>query len=281
MKYLLTLLSIGLFLVFYESRKNEDVLIAHADQRSLPTSATQSRVKESAVIFEETFEGDTPLANAHSIEIGADHSLTFVREPVYTGTKAARFELRASDPFVKKGKRAEVTLIKGINLPGREMWYAFAAYFPAEDFAYDQTQEIISQWYQHGTPATALRIDEDRFMLHTGNLPETRKKLDLGAVTKDSWHQFVFHFIHSYEEDGLIEVWHNGTKIITQTGGNIYNNGIMPKWKVGIYKSSFKHHTSDVNHRVVFYDDIRVGNAQANYQLMVEGGAAAPSGRHE
>ncbi|MBW3546228.1 MAG: polysaccharide lyase [Bacteroidetes bacterium] len=258
-------------------RQAAETLPAQVESYLLSDEYQLAKAAAYPIIYEETFEGDKPLATAHSIEIGADHSLTFVTDPVFKGAHAARFELRETDPFVKTGKRAEVTLIKGYNLPGNEMWYSFAAYFPAEGFAYDRKQEIISQWYQKGTPATALRVEDDQFMLHTGNLPDTRKKLDLGKVTKDSWHQFVFHIIHSYEADGLIEVWHNGSKVLSHTGGNMYNNGIMPKWKVGIYKSSFKHHTSDVDHRVVFFDDIRVGSELASYELMVEGAATTPS----
>jgi hypothetical protein len=176
--------------------------------------------------------------------------------------------IRKDEPLVKGGKRSEVTIIKGENLPGRDMWYSFAAYFPSEGFAYDETQEMISQWYQNGSPATGFRINRDRFYLETGNTPDGRKKIDLAQVTKDTWHEFVFHFVHSHGTDGLIEVWHNGTKILTHKGGNMYNVDIMPKWKVGLYKSSFKYNTSLVDKRVAYYDNIRVGNANATLSDM-------------
>lgn len=221
------------------------------------------------ILYEETFEGSHPFATAYNVEVGADHSLNIVDAPVHTGKRAARFELRIIDPIVKTGKRAEVTIIKGHQLPDIEMWYSFAVYFPSEGFAYDHKQEAINQWYQQGTPATALRVEDDRLMVHTGNSPEARKKLDLGPVVKDTWYEFVFHFIHSSGDDGLIEVWQNGTKVLTHRGGNMYNIGIMPKWKVGIYKSSFKYKDSSVERRILYFDNIKVGNQHAVLDDMI------------
>ena len=229
-------------------------------------AANTSSVK---VIYEETFEGPDPFSEAYNIEIGEwNYALQYVTKPVFEGNKAACFTIKETQPLVKNGKRAEVTIIKGENLPGRDMWYSFAAYFPSDGFAYDETQEMINQWYQDGSPATGLRINRDRFYLLTGNEMDSRKKLDLGQVTKDTWHEFVFHFIHSYGTDGLIEVWHNGTKILTHKGGNMYNVDIMPKWKIGLYKSSFKYGTSLVDKRVAYFDNIRVGNEKASLKDM-------------
>ena len=92
-------------------------------------------------------------------------------------------------------------------------------------------------------------------------IPASRKRIDLGLVTKDTWHQFVIHFIHSYEADGLIEIWHNGNKILTHPGGNMYNNVAMPKWKLGIYKWKWNgSDTTDTRERILYFDNIRVGN---------------------
>ena len=166
------------------------------------------------------------------------------------------------------------------------MWYSFAAYFPADEFVKDTEREIISQWYQRAdkhlgekssSPATALRIKNDRFVLDTGFNADlvsdgvqegSKKKLDLGEVTKNTWHEFVFHFVHSYEEDGLIEVWHNGEKVITHRGGNMYNNAVLPKWKIGLYKAAFKSGASTLPNRVVYFDNIKVGNERASYEEM-------------
>ncbi|GAA4305160.1 hypothetical protein GCM10023183_19090 [Nibribacter koreensis] len=246
------------------------------------------------LLFEETFEQGAPFASAHGKEVGDwDYALQYVSSPVFKGTKACRFEIRQEQALVKDGKRAEVTVVGPVT--SKERWYSFAVYFPAEGFAKDTAREIISQWYQRAdkhlgeksaSPATALRINKDRFILDTGfnaNLvsngitPESKKRIDLGEVTKDTWHEFVFHFVHSFHEDGLIEVWHNGTKILTHNAGNMYNNAVMPKWKIGLYKAAFKSGTSAVAKRVVYFDNIRVGNEQATYQEMAPSSETVPA----
>ncbi len=217
------------------------------------------------LLFEEDFEGEQPFAKAHSMETGTNHALTYVNNPVCSGARAARFEIRVDDPLVKGSQRSEVTIIKG--LPDKDMWYSFNVYFPADGFAPDVEQEVISQWYQSGSPATALRVKRDRFYLQTGNTMETREKIDLGPVAKDVWHEFVFHIRHSFSEDGIVEIWHNGSKVLTHEGGNMYDT-ILPKWKLGVYKASFKRGTSKVKQRIVYYDNIRVGGPEASLSDM-------------
>jgi hypothetical protein len=236
------------------------------------STSSASNALSSSVIYEETFEGSNPFSTAHSLEYAADHSITYVNNPVFQGSKAVRFEERESDPIVKTGKRAEACIIKGENLPGKNMWYSYAVYFPA-DYAKDSEPEIINQWFQDRSPATALRTEADRIYLHTGNEsePDNRVKIDLGAIDKGAWNTLVFHFVHSYGSDGLIEVWRNGVKVATRNGGNMYNVDIMPKFKVGIYKSAYKYGTSAVDKRVVYFDNIKVGNGTATLAEMNPG----------
>ena len=59
----------------------------------------------------------------------------------------------------------------------------------------------------------------------------------------------------------------NGNKIITHKGGNMYDD-VLPKWKIGLYKTAFEKETSDVDRRIIFFDNIRVGNEKATYNQM-------------
>ena len=227
----------------------DDMIPSKDHEHSLPN------LNLTNLVFNETFEGEKSFSGAHRIETGYwDYALQYVTNPVHNGNKSARFEIREDQPLVKNGKRAEVTIIKG--LPGNNMWYSFAIYFPSEGFSKDSKREAINQWYQEGSPATSLRVSKDRIFLETGSEKENRKKIDICFVTKNTWHEFVFHFIHSYGSDGLIEVWNNGKQVIEHQGGNMYDN-VLPKWKIGIYKASFKYGTSDVKKRVLFVDNIK------------------------
>lgn len=259
----LTVALLALIVLFYKDLLTNQLT-------SYKTSYSKStRLKSQNLLFYETFEGRKPFSNAHNIETGNwDYALQYVSYPVYSGNKSARFEIRENQPLVKNGKRAEVTIIKG--LPSRDMWYSFAVYFPSDGFAKDSQRDVINQWYQRGTPATSLRIRHDRIYLETGSTKENRQQFDICFVAKDVWHEFVLHFYHSHESDGLVEVWHDGEKKITHHGGNMYKN-ILPKWKIGIYKASFKYGTSDVTKRILFFDNIKVGSELNSYSDMLPG----------
>jgi hypothetical protein len=240
---------------------------AEGSDPATPGTYSVERPQRESLIFEETFESANPFSRAHKVQVGPwSHALQYVNKPVYKGNKAARFELRDSDPLVSRGTRAEAYIVRGTS--ENNLWYSFSAYFPKDGYAYDSENEVINQWQQSGSPATSLRIAKDRFYLQTGNTETKRRKIDLGPVIKDRWHEFVFHIIHSYGSDGLIEIWHNGEKILTHTGGNIYDSEKLPNWKIGIYKAKWNKGTTDTDRRVVYYDNIRVGNERASFAEM-------------
>jgi hypothetical protein len=103
--------------------------------------------------------------------------------------------------------------------------------------------------------------------------PITKQVYDLGSIAKDKWNTFVFHIKHSSKTDGLIELWLNGQKVVSRTGINMYelSSGTYysPKWKLGVYKSEWNGtNTSLTNKRVLFYDDVRLGNENATLAEM-------------
>lgn len=235
---------------------------------SLSTATTQVTTITN-LIYQETMEGLTPFSTAHDWDVGSwDYALQFVKSPIYKGIKTARFEIREDQPLVAGGKRSEITIIKGpLENFTKNSWYSFAVYFPSNGYEYDDEREIINQWYQNGSPATSLRTRRDRILLESGNTKDNRKQFDIGAIAKNKWHTFVFHFIHSYGTDGLIEVWFNGTKKLTLKGGNMYDD-ILPKWKIGVYKSAFKYGLSGVTRRVIYFDNVKVGDDKSTYETM-------------
>lgn len=221
--------------------------------------------------------------------MSTSYAFSVVSYPAYKGTKSGRFELRDGDPLVQNGTRAEVSIVDGARGEiEKEAWYSFAVYFPDTDFERDSEPEIISQWHQHPdehlgeksqSPATFFQIKDDRFIFDTGFNSKrvsngvdksSRQKVDLGHVTKNTWHQWVFHFVHSYGADGMIEVWHNNRKVFRSKGGNMYNNDGLPYWKLGVYKWRWNDSlSSDTNKRVLYFDNVRVGSSNASYEQMI------------
>ncbi|MGV3502235.1 MAG: polysaccharide lyase [Adhaeribacter sp.] len=261
-----------------EEKEIDEVLVAGPEQADYLAGTN--------LVFAETFESPVAWYTAQGTDFSGDSAFAVVGSPVFKGDRAARFALSDTSSMVSQGTRAEVTIVK--EAVQKEMWYSFAAFFPSSGYAYDSEKEIISQWHQASdthlgeksqSPASQLVVSKDRFTFDTGFndaavskgvLVESRQKIDLGPVVKDTWHSFVFHFVHSYQSDGLVEVWHNGVKILSHSGGNMYNNAVMPKWKLGIYKWKWNGDgTTDTHKRVLYFDNIKVGNAQASLAEMM------------
>ncbi|RYZ55214.1 MAG: hypothetical protein EOP49_03375, partial [Sphingobacteriales bacterium] len=108
-----------------------------------------------------------------------------------------------------------------------------------------------------------------------------KERFDIGTIIKNKWRTYVLHVIHSHGSDGLIEVWEDGKKVITRTGANSYdfNSFDKPKWKLGLYKWDWNGDgTTDTKKRVIFFDNVRLGNEKATYANMVSSGTPSDPG---
>jgi hypothetical protein len=214
-------------------------------------------------------------------EIATSYGVTFVKMDDASGNFAARFELQKADPLVAGGKRAELVAKPETN-PNR--WYGMSIYLPA-DYEDDAYPEVLAQW--HGMPDIDLGEDWTKapLTLQTQNGQYTMaiqwaanpvndyksidgsKQIDLGPVAKNEWTHFVFHINYSYQSDGVLEIWRNGVKIATYNGPNSYNDKSYPYFKFGIYKPVWedKSITTGLIKRVVYIDNVRIGNESATY----------------
>jgi len=223
------------------------------------------------LLYEETFEDPTHFDFVWK-QFPAIHSFQISSNPVFRGKHSGRFELRHGDKIATKtGVRSEVLFPEQRH---RERWYSFAVFFPVGGFEKDNDTEIFTQWHQEqmGSPSASFNIKNDRLVFIVGSVPNVgsgkKENIDLGEVPKDSWQEFVFHFIHSDKSDGLIEIWKNGEKILTKPGGNIYP-GILPKWKIGIYKWTWEKTKTNVDKRFLYFDNVRMGNEKSSLEDLI------------
>ena len=81
----------------------------------------------------------------------------------------------------------------------------------------------------------------------------------------------MFHVKWSHKSDGLLEVWKDGKLVVRKTGPNTYNDKRGPFLKMGIYKPQWKSkpELSKVTKRVIYFDEVRVGDASASYEDVV------------
>ncbi|ERM81642.1 hypothetical protein P872_20010 [Rhodonellum psychrophilum GCM71 = DSM 17998] len=278
---IIILLSLGIFSC---EMQEIDSPIAEANEMeflatSISDSETDPNLRVAAnLIFEETFEGNNPLSFTWK-QLASSHSFGTPTNPKFQGAKSGKFELRYGDKVqINSGVRAEV-LFPAQN--HRERWYSFAVNFPSDGFQMDTDTEIISQWHQEGmgSPSASLNVKNDRLILIVGNVQtgsSNKDNIDLGQVPKNSWNEFVFHYIHSNGSDGLIEVWQNGKKIVTRRGGNIYK-GDLPKWKIGLYKWTWANRKTNVSKRIIYFDNVRMGNQNASFNDMTSSGTTQSS----
>jgi hypothetical protein len=227
------------------------------------------------ILYRVDFEKN-PFPSFLNTQIATSYAIQVVKKPVYEGKQAARFELRDSDPENKNGTRAEISFPRPVNKYSLERWYAFAVFFPGEDFDFDNSDEVITQWHQGGkvSPSLCIRTKANRIRLLIKPTIDRKEWIDLGAIEKNVWRYYVIHVKHSPENDGLVEIWRDGVLLVNRTGANMYDlsNGIfhMPNWKLGIYKSAWNGTSVTGAHkRVLYFDSIKMGNEHASLSDMI------------
>lgn len=219
------------------------------------------------MVYEETFEASDPFYCYAFKQFPESHSFSRSTNPVFRGENSGKFDLRYGDRMATtSGIRSEVLFSRPSN---QDAWYSLAVNFPSEYWQTDRDQEIFTQWHSTGDPTLSFRIIDGRLVFRVGNSSNNWSHYDFGLLPKSQWIDFVFHIVHSKNSDGLVEIWRNGNKILTHNGPNRYSNEtVLPRWKVGIYKWTWEKRATNVNRRVIYFDNIRIGNENSNLTEM-------------
>ena len=268
-----------------------------------------SNAQPASVRFQETFEysryfplSGTAINKVHGIENAVpndtangglyDSTLIRVGGPfaAFRGSRYVHFQLKKGWPLVGSAQRyrSEVVIFKPDEDPQfadlmPNVWYSFAILFPAVGMESDFTsRDIINQWFEDANSDNTIKVDGGKVYFEaTPNTGSTTKlRFDLFGQTitapqsnnvsamvpipRGEWHEFVFHIIHS-TTNGLVDIWRDGQWIHHITGKTMHL--MYPKWKIGIYKSNFD--LSVYDSRVLYFDNIRVGDSTATLQDMM------------
>ena len=86
---------------------------------------------------------------------------------------------------------------------------------------------------------------------------------DIGPVISDQWFDFVIHIKWTTDTTGLLQVWMNGSMVINKPA--VKTATITSYFKLGISKYGWGTQTSAVTQRVLYFDEVRQGNAIATY----------------
>jgi hypothetical protein len=243
---------------------------------------------KSALQFAGNFEGGSPWSGWDITQVGAaSWNLQNVSSPQRECAKAARIELRRTDPIIAGNNRAQIQVQQtgfgngGVSVPsgetisggmGDERWIGFSVYIPSDwVFETGYAPEVIWETLDGvRSPPLALEVNGTNWMIHntTGhgsqNDPSWVSRYDYSPVQRGAWTDWVVHVKWSGGSTGVLQVWKNGSMIVnrsnTWTTYTDTGNYTKPLW--GIYKWSWNASTSGgnsiVSSRTLYIDNVRV-----------------------
>lgn len=195
-------------------------------------------------------------------------SISLVTEPVRAGKYAAKTLLRASDPEVNSGQRAEFSDGKKTTRVEMEKdyWYGLSIYVPEEFVAPKESNAVLFQWHtQVGgpSPVLAIRVRDGEWLITT-NATEKKRTLAKIPLVKGRWTDWVVHARWSAEKKGFWTVWKDGIEVVKET--NIitqYPEALGPYAKFGQY-----HSVGEVPQNVVYFDEYRVAGPEGSFEVV-------------
>ena len=169
-----------------------------------------------------------------------------------------------------------------------ERWYGYSIYMPADQMADDDEPIVFCQWHgvpdpgeQHTVPPLAFYLEannqvkvyyraSDVAITKYQQAPTSQKITHIGSAIYDRWVDYVVHVKWAATGNtGILEIWQDGKQIVDEQNVNIgYQELAKPYWKIGIYAWTGK---SKYAERVLYYDEVRIGNATATYEMVKPG----------
>ena len=168
-----------------------------------------------------------------------------IRRATDASTDVTRFELRPGDQWDEdrdsgeNKERSELDGYKQTFAHGSDVWGAYAFFIePGAEYRSDWT--AINQ--MHGTKLRAFHVHfkQGRLIVYCEHAPSGAGAVIAvrysGPLSRNMWHNVVFHLRESVSENGRLEFWRDGERIIDFTGP-IGAAGNQAYWKFGIYRA--------------------------------------------
>jgi hypothetical protein len=216
------------------------------------------------MLLESTFEGASYLSGWYNNQHCCSYSVQQTTEQVKAGSSALRLEIRSTDPQTSGAIRSEITLDS--DPLNQDRWYGFSMYL--KDWVDDDAGEHVFQWHPDnstGSASMSLLTAGGRFTFATNNNGTTSNNeyTDIGPVLSNQWVDFVIHIRWATDTTGLLQVWMNGNQVINKS--NVKTAALASYFKLGINKFGWGTQASAVTQRILYFDEVRVGNASATY----------------
>lgn len=226
------------------------------------------------------------LHNYCSVGSCCSYSITRSSDFARSGKYSSKYDLRIADADVASSKRTEAARASNDEPTIAERWYGASYRLDSANYKIDLAPELLTQWQSRKgiSPPLAIWTENGRWIINqhmnkssdvTGQNDITETKTDIGPYKVNKWTDFVAHIKWSQASDGLIEIWKDGVKVFTKAGPNTYYGISTGNYlKNGIYKWPWAHpekYKSSTTRRVVYIDDVRIGNEKATYKDVAPG----------
>lgn len=202
-----------------------------------------------------------------------EDSLTLVTKPVRAGKHAAKTLLRASDPEVNGGQRAEFSdgrRITKIEME-KDYWYGLSIFVPEDFKAPAKSNAVVFQWHtQQGgpSPVLSIRVNGEGWLIN-GNATEKRRTLARLPLEKGKWTDWVVHARWSARADGFWTIWKDGVEVVKEKDIiTQYPEALGPYAKFGQYHSV----DGDTKENTLYFDEYRVAGPGGSYELVAPAG---------
>jgi hypothetical protein len=192
---------------------------------------------------------------------------------VRSGKGAAKILLRASDPEVAGGQRAEFSDSRTKIEMNADYWYGLSLLVPTEFIAPVKRDAVLFQWHtQQGgpSPVLAIRVIGDEWTIIANAVPGQKKRvLKRLPLEKGKWVDWVVHAKWSATPTGFWTIWKDGVAVVSEKDIiTQYPEAAGPYAKFGQY-----HSVDETAQNVIYADEYRVAGPGARYETVAPGKA--------
>ena len=141
---------------------------------------------------------------------------------------------------------------------GDERYYSTKVWLPSavwdDNASYMKYTTVLSQWKQYNnSPIFKITMsNEHNYQLYTQSHNDLGvAKTEIAVLTPNTWHKLKYYWKFSESNDGVFQVYLNGTKIYDYSGKTMNANSTDGYFKFGTY-------TQIRREKHVLFDDIKI-----------------------
>jgi Polysaccharide lyase len=245
------------------------ILLIALLSRGVASGHTLSKPDEPIPTLRDGFE-EKPLAGFwlpgdYGSGLYVPGAIEFTRDHARTGAGSVRITVKEGNipqPGSDDTPTERAELDSG-HFPflGRDVWYGFSFLIP-KDFPIVDDRLVLSSCKQTdlGDPLVAQRYRNGR---HTFTVRDTRHSdgkvtFSLPEIRKAKWIDMIYHVRYSSRDDGLVEIWMDGKRVVAHSGPLTDAAGKNRFYhKIGLYRDRWKEPMT------AFFDNYTLGSSYA------------------